>query len=76
MYVRFGSEAHSRRFARCPLYPQKRTSFGTVAMSALCQKQTFCTAAEAELFDHLVGAGTHRWRHGEAERFSGLEIDH
>jgi hypothetical protein len=24
----------------CPLYPQKRTSFGVLAMSALCQKQT------------------------------------
>ena len=30
----------------------------------------------AALFDHLVGAGTHRWRYGEAKRFSGLEIDH
>src|SRR2546426_3309027 len=26
-------------------------------------------------FDDLVGAGEDRWRHGEAERFSGLEID-
>jgi hypothetical protein len=41
----------------CPLYPQKRTLLGATPMSALCQKQTFCTAAEAELFDHLVGAG-------------------
>jgi hypothetical protein len=28
------------------------------------------------LFDHLVGTGAHRRRHGEAKRFSGLEIDH
>jgi hypothetical protein len=28
-------------FARCPLYPQKRTLFSTVVMSAKCQKQTF-----------------------------------
>jgi hypothetical protein len=28
------------------------------------------------LFDHLVGAGEQRVRHGEAERFGGLEIDH
>ena len=28
------------------------------------------------LFDHLVGAGEHGWRDGEAERLRGLEIDH
>jgi hypothetical protein len=27
-----------------PLYPQKRTSVERSAMSALCQKQTFCAA--------------------------------
>src|SRR5262249_31315819 len=25
----------------CPLYPQKRTWFSTIVMSALCQKQTY-----------------------------------
>jgi hypothetical protein len=28
---------------------------GTVVMSALCQKRTFCAAVENSLFDHLVG---------------------
>jgi hypothetical protein len=31
-------------------------------MSALCQKQTFCAAAQKSLFDHLVGDG--EYRHG------------
>jgi hypothetical protein len=44
------------RVKRCPLYPQKRTSLSTIAVSALCQKQTFCAAAKTSLFDHLVGA--------------------
>ena len=29
-------------------------------------------AAIGQLFDHLVGAGEQRGRHGEAERLSGL----
>src|SRR4029077_114395 len=35
-----------------------------------------CSAAKRSLLDHLVGAGAHRRRHGEAEHLSGLEIDH
>src|SRR5215471_2557156 len=31
---------HSPTLGRCLLYPQKQTSFSTVAMSALCQKPT------------------------------------
>ena len=30
----------------------------------------------AASFNHLVGATEQRWRHGEAERLGGLEIDH
>jgi hypothetical protein len=29
-----------------------------------------------KLFDHLVGAGKKRRRHGDAERLGGLEIDY
>ena len=29
---------------QCPLFPQKRTWFSTVGMSALCQKRTFAVA--------------------------------
>jgi hypothetical protein len=41
--------------------PQKRTWFSTIVMSALCQKQTFCTAAKVSLFNHLVD-GREEWR--------------
>jgi hypothetical protein len=59
------------RCGLCPLSPQKRTVLSAIGISALCQKQT-----SAALFDYLVGAVTHGWRHGEAERISALEIDH
>src|SRR5664279_2560368 len=34
-----------------------------------------CTAAIASLFNHLVGAGKQRRRHGEAESLGRLEVD-
>ena len=47
---------HSRRFARCQLYPQKRTSPQRKRMSALCQTRT--------LSESLAG----RLRHSPGDR--------
>src|SRR6516164_7445999 len=45
-------------------------------MSALCQKRTKCIAAKkSDLFDHLVGDGEQRWRHGEAKHPCGLRVN-
>jgi hypothetical protein len=43
---------------QCPLYPQKQTLPQRKQMSALCQKQTFCAAADWALFDHYGTRGT------------------
>jgi hypothetical protein len=53
----------------CPLYPQKRTFAADFGMSALCQKRTLPYS-----FDHLIGAGEQRRRHGEAERLGVLRL--
>jgi len=39
---------------RCPLYPKMQTFVAATGMSALCQKRTFCAAAELALFDQNV----------------------
>src|SRR5262249_6036391 len=57
---------------QCPRYPQKRTSVSAIAMSALCQKRTFCAATKIASFDHLVGGGDQRLWDGQTKRFGGL----
>jgi hypothetical protein len=39
-------------------------------------KADICSAANSNLFDHLVGAGEQRRWHGEAKHLCGLEIDY
>ena len=40
-------------------------------MSAMCQERPW-----RRLFDHLISACEHGWRHGEAEGLRSFEIDH
>ena len=59
-------------FNACPLYPQKRTFLGAVAMSALGQNRTHAPQQIARLFDDLVGAAKNWQRHVDAKSFSGF----
>src|SRR5262249_16839645 len=64
---------HSATSERCPLYPQKRTLVEHVAMSAMCQKRTFCAAVKNVVIRSLVGACQQRLRHSQAKRSRGAE---
>ena len=40
--------------------PESGHCLTAIAMSALCQKQTSCSATDCSLFDHFVGVGGQR----------------
>src|SRR5215468_11072256 len=44
-------------------------------MTALCQQRTHAAQQTQQLFNHVVGASEHQWRHVEAQRLGGFEID-
>jgi hypothetical protein len=56
--------------------PPKADSSRTSPEVRFVPTRDSCTAAYRTLFDHLVGLGEQRGRHGEAEAVSSLHIDH
>ena|SRR5258706_10055482 len=50
-------------------------SAGPIRAKTGLEQMQQITCADARLFDHLVGAGEQCWRHGEAERLGGLEVE-
>jgi hypothetical protein len=58
------STSTSATDAQCPLYPQKQTLDLSRVMSALCQKQTFCTAVR----NVVIRSPRRRGRAAMAER--------
>src|SRR5262249_12419772 len=70
--VRFGSKADIEAPPTNVCFTPKSGHWNSVGKCPLCAKSRH----QITLSNHLVGAGTYRWRHGEAKPFSGLEIDH
>ena len=63
--------AHPRHVRFTP----KSGHWNSAARCPLCAKSGQSAAQQSGLFDHLVGAGEHDRRHGEAERLGDLEVD-
>src|SRR5262249_32606308 len=70
--VRLG---HGGMSALSPFYPQLRTLVDAAGTAGSCHNRTYAVQQTELLFDHLVGAGENRIRHGQAEGLGGLEID-
>jgi hypothetical protein len=58
------------------LFAGSRHDVSGVPTSDICSATNAVRCYIALLFNHLVGAGEQRLRHGEAQRLRGLEIDH
>src|SRR5436190_4233504 len=48
----------------------------TLALAALCHKETYAVQQKIFLLDHLVGASREPGRYVEAERLGSFQVDH
>ena len=67
-------EARPIRSTLRPVQPYLRTSWWQAWHGQRVSNPNSCTAANGILFDHLVSAGKHCWRHGDPERFAVLTL--
>ena len=79
MIEQFGGKPISVASAEEPFrmvaLPQSRTFRCTAAIEALGHKQTHAPQQIASLFDYLVSAEEHQFRHGEVERLRRPQIN-
>src|SRR5215471_2374678 len=88
-HVRFGSKADicsAQEHVRFTPNSDRKSGLPQKLMSALPPKADMCSALDhvcygpkadiGYLFDHFVGAGEQRWRHGKTERLGSLGVDH
>ena len=79
--MRNGSQLRAQVRFRIP--PDTDAHLSDIAGPALTPTRTFARfdrkgrrdIPQSRLFDHLVGAGEQRGRHGEVERLGGFEVD-
>ena len=79
--MRNGSQLRAQVRFRIP--PDTDAHLSDIAGPALTPTRTFARfdrkgrrdIPQSRLFDHLVGAGKQRGRHGEVERLGGFEVD-
>ena len=75
--VRFGSLADIEALSLDVCFTPKSGHWNSVTECPLCAKSGHSAVRrKTSLFDHLVGAGKQRLRHGETECLRGFAIDY